>query len=139
MRCVHPGPFRDRGRGNYPEAVPKERSGGNGRWIEGSNWLPGGRGSAEWHAGPLRLEVATDERVAVAGGWHRLSTVSAGSRPQGGPLLGQFEREGIGKGQVVGSCVRKSEGEKSCGEAEKLVEVTSRHERMDMISIMDYK
>jgi hypothetical protein len=31
VRCVHPGPFRDRGRRNYPEAVP------NGEGRNGDN------------------------------------------------------------------------------------------------------
>jgi len=51
------------------------------------------------HAGLSRLEVATDERVVVVGGWRLLRAVSAESRPQGGPLLGQLERGSIGKGK----------------------------------------
>ena len=41
-----------------------------------------------------------DERVAVLGDGHPLSTFSTESRPQKGPLLDQLERESIGKGQA---------------------------------------
>src|SRR5258708_39017359 len=36
----------DAGRRNYPEAVPEKMRGGNGRWIESSNWRSGETGVA---------------------------------------------------------------------------------------------
>jgi len=101
VRCVHPGPFRDRGRRNYPEAVPKERSGGNGRWIAASNWLPGGPGQRLAGCGAITPGGRTGRKC---GGRGRLAPASyrlgGGAVHKGDSLLGQFEREGIGNGRA---------------------------------------
>src|SRR5258708_22409397 len=53
------------GRRNYPEAVPEKMRGGNGRWIESSNWRSGRPEFLPEAYGAMGHEVALEGKTAA--------------------------------------------------------------------------